>query len=98
MNKLQECIKDIYYISLNHETLYFKIQLTNLLRLSEEIKVIKSNVALERCFSFQKHKYVINAEPKKSQSKPYAQSKSSLAKDGKLKTKEVRVEIFKKQI
>ena len=98
LNKLQEYIKDIYYIGLKHETLYFQIQFINLLCSSEEIKVIKSNVELERRLSFQKQKYVINAEPKKSQAKSYAQNKSSLAKDEKLKTKEVRVKLFKKKI
>ena len=88
----------MYYIGLKHETLYFQIQFINLLCSSEEIKVIKSSMALERHLSFQKKKYIINAEAKKSQAKPYAQNKSSLAKDEKLKTKEVRVKLFKKQI
>ena len=64
---------------------------------SEEIKVIKSKVALERCLSFQKQKCVINAEPKKIKSMLYVQNKSSVAKDEKLKTKEIKVKLFKKE-
>ena len=52
LNKLQEYIKDIYYVGLKHETLYFQIQFINLLCSSEEIKVIKSNVGLEGGLSF----------------------------------------------
>ena len=91
LNKLQEYIKYIYYIGLKHETLHFQIPFINLLCSSGEIKVIKSNVALERRLSFQKQKHVIHPEPKKSQSKPCAQNKFSVAKDEKLKTKEVRI-------
>ena len=39
LNKLQEYIKDIYYVGLKHETLYFQIQFINLLCSSDEIKV-----------------------------------------------------------
>ena len=48
LSKLQEYVKDIYYVGLKHETLYFQIQFINLLSSSEEMKVIKSRVALER--------------------------------------------------
>ena len=95
LNKSQEYIKDIYYIGLRYETLHFQTQFKNLLYSSNKIKIIKSNVALERCF--QKLKCVINGEPNKSQSKPFAQNKSSLAKDEKLKSKEGRVKLFKKK-
>ena len=52
LNKLQEYVKDMYHIGLKHKTLYFQIQFINMLCSSEEIKVIKSNVALERGLSF----------------------------------------------
>ena len=54
LTKLQEYIKDIYYIGLKYETLYFQIQFINLLCSSDEIKFIKTNVALGRRLSFQK--------------------------------------------
>ena len=53
------------------------------------MKVIKFKVALERRLNFQKQKYVINADLKKKnhQSKFYAQNKSSVTKEEKLKKK-----------
>ena len=97
LSKLQEYVKDIYYVGLKHETLYFQIQFINLLCSSEEMKVIKSKVALERCLNFQKQKYAINAELKKKnhQSKLSSQNKSSV---NKLKRNQDRVKLFKKQI
>ena len=41
LSKLQEYVKNIYYVGLKHETLYFQIQFINLLCSSEEMKVIK---------------------------------------------------------
>ena len=55
LNKLQEYVKDIYYIDLKQET-YFQIQFINLLCSSKEMKVIKSKVGLERRLNFQKKK------------------------------------------
>ena len=53
---------------------YFQIQSISLICSFDEIKVIKSKVALERRLSFQKQKYAINSEPKKNcQSKIFAQ-------------------------
>ena len=52
LSKLQEYVKVIYYVGLKHETLYFQIQFINLLCSSEEMKVIKSKVALERRLNF----------------------------------------------
>ena len=49
----------IYYVGLKHETLYFQIQFMNLLCSSEDIKVIKSKVALERGLNFQKQNYAM---------------------------------------
>ena len=63
---------------------YFQIQSISLICSSEEIKVIKSKVALERRLSFQKQKYAINSEPKKNcQSEIFAQNKFSQAKEKK---------------
>ena len=75
LSKLQEYVKHIYYICSKHETLYFQIQFINLLYSSEEVKVIKSKVTLERRLNFQKQNYDINAEVKKKnhQSKLYAE-------------------------
>ena len=89
LTKLQGYVKDIYYVGLKHETLYFQIQFINLLCSSEEMKVIKSKVALERRLNFQKQKYAINVELKKKnhQSKLFAHNKSSVAKEEKSKKK-----------
>ena len=85
LNKLHELGKDMCYIHLKHETLFFQIQFINLLYSSEKVKLIKSKVALERCLSFQNQKCVIT-EPKKShQPKLYPQNKSSVAKKEKSK-------------
>ena len=87
LSKLQEYVKDIYYVGLRHEMLYFQIQFINLLCSSEEVKVIESKVALERRLNFRKQKYAINGELKKRnhQSKLSTQNKSSVAKEEKLK-------------
>ena len=97
LSKLQKYVKGIYYVGLKHKPLYFQIQFINLLCSSEEMKVIKSKVALEWRLSFQKQKYVINAELKKKnhQSKLSAQNMSSVAKEEKLKKNEDRVTFFK---
>ena len=73
------------YIHLKLETLYFQIQLINLLYSSEKIKLIKSKVALERCLSFQNQKCVITKPKKSHQPKLYPQNKSSVAKEEKSK-------------
>ena len=64
------------------------------------MKVIKSKEALERRLNFQKQKYAINAELQKKnhQSKLSTQNKSSVAKEEKLKKKQDRVKLFKKEI
>ena len=87
LSKLQEYVKDIYYVGLRYEMLYFQIQFINLLCSSEEVKVIESKVALERRLNFRKQKYAINGELKKRnhQSKLSTQNKSSVAKEEKLK-------------
>ena len=65
LSKLREYVKDIYYIGLKHETQYFQIQFINLFCSFEEMKVVKSKVALERHLNFQNQKDGINAELKK---------------------------------
>ena len=76
-------------MGLKHETLYFQIQFINLICLSEKMKVIKSKVTFDRRLNFKKQNYDINAEVKKKnhQSKLYAENKSSVAKEEKLKKK-----------
>ena len=80
LSKLQEYVKNIYYVGLKHETLCFQFQFTNLLFWCEEMKVINSKVAFREALA-------INAELKKKnhQSKLSAQTKSSVAKEEKLK-------------
>ena len=100
LTKLQGYVKDIYYVGLKHETLYFQIQFINLLCSSEEMKVIKSKVALERRLNFQKQKYAINVELKKKnhQAKLFAHNKSSVVKEEKSKKNEDKLKLFKKKI
>ena len=89
----------IYYVGLKHETLYFQIQFMNLLCSSEDIKVIKSKVALERGLNFQKQNYAINAELKKKnhQSKLYAQNKSSVTEEEKLTKMKTELKFSKRK-
>ena len=61
-------------------------------------KIHQDQRGIREALKFSKIKYVRHAQPKKSQSKLYAENKSRVAKDEKLKTKQVRVKLFKKQI